>query len=190
MFYLTLTFALLGVAMVFVLASLIHSASSYQRLSSHRSTSKGFADLLDYASLLEDGLMLCKSGALAVTWKYTCPDADSSTADEKDRLAVQLNQILAKLGDGWVLHIDSVRENVESYSKPSESHFPDEITRAIDEERRRYFNDLDKMYESTFYLTLTYLPPRLAQQKIQKLMFKDNGKKMTEKSQVHIVGVI
>lgn len=181
MFYLTLTFALLGVLMVFVLASLIHSASSSQRLSTHRSTSKGFADLLDYASLIEDGLMLCKSGALAVSWKYTCPDADSSTADEKDRLAVQLNQILAKLGDGWVLHIDSVRENVESYSKPSESHFPDEITRAIDEERRRYFNDLDKMYESTFYLTLTYLPPLLAQQKIQKLMFKDNGKKMTEK---------
>jgi type IV secretion system protein VirB4 len=72
-----------------------------------------------------------------------------------------------------MVHVDAVRRNAPNYSDPSLSHFPDVITQAIDEERRRYFNSLGTMYEGFFVITVTYFPPMLAQAKFVEMMFDD-----------------
>jgi type IV secretion system protein VirB4 len=76
-----------------------------------------------------------------------------------------------------VLHIDAVRRVATNYSDKATSHFPDPITEAIDEERRRLFESIGTLYEGYFVLTATYFPPLLAQQKFVELMFDDDTKK-------------
>ena len=139
-------------------------------------TKKGFADLLNYGTLIEDGIILGKNGSLSVSYQYSCEDSDSSTTEDQDMLSIRLNQCLRNLGDGWVMHVDCLRNNVESYSNPAESDFPDDVTRAIDNERRRFFNDNSLMYESLFIVTFTFLPPKILQQKFMDLMYEKNDK--------------
>ena len=80
------------------------------------------------------------------------------------------------LGSGYAIHVDAIRRNAPGYSEPGLSHFPDRVTAAIDEERRRYFESLGTMFEGYFVLTLTWYPPLLAQKKFVDLMFDDDRK--------------
>lgn len=170
----TVLLFILALIASFALMKLLSSES--KNLKIKHDTKKGFADLLNYASLVEDGIVLGKNGSLSVSYRYTCEDSDSSTAEDLDMLSARLNQVLRTLGDGWIMHVDSMRCNVESYSSPSASNFPDKVTRAIDSERRHYFNELGLMYESIFVVTFTYLPPKLMQQKFIEMMYETDGK--------------
>ena len=150
-----------------------------------RDTNKGFAELLNYASLIEDGILLGKNGSLTVSYKYTCKDSDSSTADDLDMLSARINQCLRNLGDGWIMHVDSLRRNVESYSDPSASNFPERVTCAIDNERRHFFSKLSLMYESIFVISITYLPPKLMQQKFIDMMYEsDKNVKIKDRTNI------
>ncbi|WP_455737795.1 TraG/VirB4 family ATPase [Achromobacter insolitus] len=55
------------------------------------------------------------------------------------------------------------------------SSFPDSVSFAIDEERRRLFEGLGAMFEGYFVLTVTWFPPVLAQRKFVELMFDDDA---------------
>lgn len=170
MFYLLVIIALLALIGAFVICNLIFSSIAERKLL--RDNKKGFANLLRYATIIEDGIILCKDGSLTVSYEYTCPDSDSSTDDEKDALVARLNQAIRGLGKGWMLQVDSIRSQVENYSNASDSHFNDDITQAIDNERRTYFTNLRSMYESRFIITITYLPPKLISTKFEKLMYQ------------------
>ena len=178
-FFLTTIFAILGIIALLILFNLIFTLTKSKKLSFFRSTKKGFTDLLNYASLIEDGIILGKDGSLSATYKYTCQDSDSLTDEDKEFLCLRLNNVFKKLGNGWLIHIDSIREQTQNYSDKKESFFESVVPFAIDEERREYFNNQGLMYESTFYITFTYLPPLLAQQKFVDLMFEDNEKQKT-----------
>ena len=163
---------------VILLAVTIFNLSNEQRIK--RKTQKGFAELLNYGSIIEDGIIVGKDGCLSVSYLYSCMDSDSASDDDKDLLVARINQTIARLGNGWILHIDCVRQCVESYSQPSESSFKDNITLAIDNERRKFFNNLGSMYESVFILTFTYLPDLLVTQKFLDFMYvKDKNDKRT-----------
>jgi type IV secretion system protein VirB4 len=73
-----------------------------------------------------------------------------------------------------MIHVDAVRRPAPTYSERGLSAFPDAITAAIDEERRRLFEELGTMYEGYFVLTLTFLPPLLNERKFIELMFDDD----------------
>ena len=80
------------------------------------------------------------------------------------------------MGDGWMIHVDAVRHPAPRYPKPELSHFPDTVSAAVDEERRRFFEERGVMYEGHFVLTVTWLPPLLAERKMIELMFDDDSK--------------
>src|SRR5262245_7202403 len=102
-------------------------------------TEPGFADLLPYAALIDDGLVLSKDGSLIGGFFYGGPDVASMTAEEKNYRTARLNAALAGRGSGWAYWFDAVRLPAASYPDPAQSHFPDPISRMIDEERRRQF---------------------------------------------------
>ena len=56
------------------------------RLSPHRSKLAGFADLLNYAAVVEDGVIVGKNGCLMAAWLYEGQDHASSTNAQKERL--------------------------------------------------------------------------------------------------------
>ena len=169
-------FAVAGILMLGVLASLIYATSSSVRLSTHRARQKGFSELLNYAALVDDGIILGKDGSLSASYYYHCSDADSSSQAEKDKFANYINSAVLSLGNGWIFHMYAVREEAKKYEDPERSFFGDRITRAIDEERRRYFTKKGLMFESYFVLTVTFLPPALTTQKFIELMYVDTAK--------------
>ena len=175
MIYLTILFSIFSIAAITMLFVTIYDIHNLKKV--QRDKKVGFAELLNYSNIIEDGIILGKNGSLSVSYEYTCADSDSSTQDEKDNLSRILNQTFLRMSDGWSMHIDCVRSESDTYSKRSRSHFADVITQAIDEERRKYFNKLGNMFESKFYLTITYLPEKLSSQKFAEAMYvKDDTK--------------
>ena len=95
-------------------------------------------------------------------WSYDGPDTESATALERDHLSAQLNAILARLGTGYMLHVDAIRTPAVSYPSPDRSFFPDPITRLIDDERRQHFQSAAFFFESRHVLVLHLQPARPA----------------------------
>jgi type IV secretion/conjugal transfer VirB4 family ATPase len=178
----TFTIALLGIMLVAILARMIYRGDKDRRLSQHRSKNASVADLLIYAAEVDDGIIVGKDGSFLACWLYTSDDNDSSTEAHRESISARLNQAISRLGSGWMIHVDAVRRPAPSYSERGLSVFPDRITAAIDEERRKLFEGLSTMYEGYFVVTLTYLPPVLAERKFIELMFDDDAKKPDAKA--------
>lgn len=143
-------------------------------LKRHHSPAPGLADLLNYAAVVADGVIVCKSGAFLAGWRYRGDDHASSTDEQRELVSFRINQALSKLGSGWMIHVDAVRRPAPGYPIPGLSHFPDPVSAALDEERRRLFEGLGTPYEGQFVLVATWFPPLLAQRKFTELMFDDD----------------
>lgn len=167
--------AVLGSILLIVLFLHTRSALAAQRIAPHRSRAAGMADLLNYAALVEDGVLICKSGALCAAWIYRGEDAAGSTDQQREAISMRLNQALSRLGNGWMIHVDAVRQQAPGYADQNSSSFPDVVSAAIDEERRRLFEGLGVMYEGYFVLTVTWYPPMLAQRRFVEMMFDDDS---------------
>ncbi len=147
--------------------------NNLSRLKRHRSSDPGVADLLNWAAMVDDGIIVNKDGSLMAAWLYRGNDNASATNAERNSVSHYINSALNQLGSGWMIHVDAVRRQTPAYSNMVFSHFPDPTSRAIDEERREYFNRRNQLYEGCFVLTATYFPPMLAQAKFVELMFDD-----------------
>lgn len=142
------------------------------RLTEHRSRAKGLADLLLYDSLVHDGVLLLQDGALLAGWSFRGPDMASATHEEMAALSARLNSAL-KLGSGWMIQCDAMRAVAPDY--PGAGHFPDAVTAIIDEERRQQFSAEGAHFESEYFLTLTYLPPAMNEERVKGWMFEGSA---------------
>jgi type IV secretion system protein VirB4 len=138
-----------------------------------RDKAKGVADLLNYAALIDEGVVLCKDGALLGGFFFRGPDTASATAEARNYLTARVNAALARLGSGYALWVEAVRLPSASYPEPSRSFFPDPVTRAIDEERRRQFLAEGAHFESEHALLLMYTPPLRRTSRIAELVYDD-----------------
>jgi type IV secretion/conjugal transfer VirB4 family ATPase len=127
-----------------------------KRLREHRSESRGLADLLNWAFMVDDGVILQKDGSLLAGWKYRGPDVSAATPHELNGLSRHLNDALLNFGDDWMFHVDAVRRPAVSYAA---SVFPDGATQIIDDERRASYNArASRQYETDYFLIVTHLP--------------------------------
>jgi len=166
--------AALGALLVLLLVQRLLQVDAELKLKKHRSKDAGLADLLNHAAMVDDGVIVGKNGAFMAAWLYRGDDNASSTDAQRELVSLRINQALAGLGNGWMIHVDAVRRPASNYSAKGVSHFSDSLTEAMDQERRAYFESLGTMYEGYFVLTLTFFPPMLAQQKFVELMFDDD----------------
>lgn len=171
----TILIAVLGALLLSMLFMRLRETEKTFKLDRYRSQETGFADLLVYAAVIEDGIIVGKNGALMAAWQFCGADTASSTDVEREQVSLQLNQALSRLGNGWMIHVDAVRKPAQGYSDKGLSNYPDPVTAAIDQERRELFERIGTLYESRFVVTLTFLPPILAQRKFVELMFDDDA---------------
>jgi len=134
----------------------------------------GLADLLNWAALVDEGIVQTKSGALLAGFFYQGKDIASSTDSERNYIAQRVNTALARLGSGWVSWHDAVRIAAPAYSPRNHSHFPDPITQAIDEERRRHFMAEGELFESHYALTFMYTPPTRRNSRVADFVYDDD----------------
>ena len=170
----TILIAVLGALLLLILFMRIRETEQAFKLDKYRSKDTGFADLLVYAAVVEDGVIVGKNGALMAAWQFCGADTASSTDVEREQVSLHINQALSRLGNGWMIHVDAIRKPVQGYSDKGLSNYPDPVTAAIDQERRELFERMGELYESCFVVTLTFLPPMLAQRKFVELMFDDD----------------
>ncbi|MGP5477589.1 VirB4 family type IV secretion/conjugal transfer ATPase [Pseudomonas helleri] len=180
-----LLIATTGILLVLFLLMKVRQVHEDLRLKRHQSTDAGLADLLVYAAVVDDGVIVGKNGSFIASWLYKGADNASATVVEREMNSFRINQALANMGNGWMVHVDAVRRPAPNYSHPSKSAFPDPVSAAIDEERRRTFEGLGNLYEGYFILTVTWFPPMLAERKFIELMFHDDEGKPNNKARTY-----
>lgn len=166
--------AAVATLLVLALFAGLRATQRHKLLAAHRGRGAGLNDLLNYASVVDDGIVIGKDGSLLAAWAYTGEDNASSTDALRESVSAGLNQAFVRLGSGWMMHIDAVRRPAPGYPAAERSHFADPVTAAIDAERRALFESLGNMYEGQFILTVTYMPPSKVQQRLTDMMFDDD----------------
>ena len=139
-----------------------------------RRTSKGLADLLNYSCLVAPGVVLCKDAMLLAGFLYAGPDISSRTPNDRNALCERINAALLRLGSGWTTWVDAIRIPTETYPASNRSHFPDPISRLIDEERRQQFLAEGVHYENEYAIVFGYLPPLRRKGRLVDMLYDDD----------------
>ena len=125
-------------------------------LREYRSKSDQLADFLPWVALAAPGVVLNKDGSFQRTARFRGPDLDSATPAELVAVTARLNNALRRLGSGWAVFVEAQRNPAQAYP---ESDFPDPVSALVDMERREQFREEGAHFESSYYLTLLWMPP-------------------------------
>lgn len=138
-----------------------------------RQSGPSFADLVPYAGLVANGVILLKDGSLMAGWYFAGPDSESATDFERNNVSRQINAILARLGSGWMIQVEAVRIPTSNYPPAEDCFFLDPITHAIDAERRALFERESGHFESQHALILTYRSPEPSRSGLTRYLYSD-----------------
>ncbi|ACI91338.1 conjugal transfer protein TrbE [Afipia carboxidovorans OM5] len=125
-------------------------------LAEYRRTGTCLADYLPWVALVEEGIVLNKDGSFQRTARFRGPDLDSAVAAELVAVAGRLNNAFRRLGSGWAIFVEAQRYEASHY--PSDL-FPDAASALLDAERKADFEEAGSHFVSSYFLTITYLPP-------------------------------
>lgn len=127
------------------------------RMSLMLSQEVGLADLLNYAHLVEEGVIVNKDGAFLKSFVFTGPDLSAKEDAERVALLESINRALLLLDDGWMLHVDEIR--LASPQGPLQTTFPEPLSQLLEEERHQWYQTQGQPYENVQYLTLVWKWP-------------------------------
>ena len=125
-------------------------------LAEYRRTGARLADYLPWAALVGQGVVLNKDGSFQKSARFRGPDLDSAVPAELVGVAGRLNNAFRRLGSGWSIFVEAQRHEAATYPK---SVFPDAASALIDAERKADFEEAGTHFESSYFLTIVYLPP-------------------------------
>lgn len=134
------------------------------RLRDFRQNVKGLSDLLPYAALIDEGIILQKDGSFLAAFEYLGVDTECITADELEVLVEKVNHSLKALGTGFCIHVDAIRSFKKAYPTEEQSFFPDKVTQLIDDERRKFFGS-DVCFNTRNVISITYKPTAFVSEK-------------------------
>ncbi len=143
-------------------------------LKEYRDSSERLADRLPWSALVAPGVVEQKDGLLQKTIEFRGPDLASSTKEELVGASARLNNALKRLAGGWSVFVEAQRVRARKY--PS-SEWPDPVSALVDKERRRMFEEEGEHFESRYYLTLVYAPPKETQAKFLGFLFEGGEEK-------------
>lgn len=142
-------------------------------LAEYRRSSTRLADFLPWAALVDAGIVLNKDGSFQRTARFRGPDLDSAVAAELVAVAGRLNNALRRLGSGWAVFVEAQRHSAGVYPPDT---FPDVASALVDAERRAQFEEEGAHYDSSYYLTFTYLPPAEDAARAERLLYEGSSR--------------
>lgn len=141
-------------------------------LKEFRHKDRSLADMLPYAVLVDNGIIMCKDGALLAGWNFYGQDTASSTPEELAVISLRVSSAFKKLGTGWAINANSQRVPAKEYPQQERSYFPDNVTKAIELERRNVFEKRGG-FATKNILTVSYRPEATAE-KLKKFAYSKN----------------
>lgn len=142
-------------------------------LAEYRRSSTRLADFLPWAALVDAGIILNKDGSFQRTARFRGPDLDSAVPAELVAVAGRLNNALRRLGSGWAVFVEAQRHSAGVYPPDT---FPDVASALVDAERRAQFEEEGAHYDSSYYLTFTYLPPAEDAARAERLLYEGSSR--------------
>lgn len=138
-------------------------------LAEYRKRPTLLADWLPWAALVAPGVVLNKDGSFQRTLRFRGPDLDSATPGELVATSARLNNALRRLGTGWALFVEARRHEAAPYPV---SDFPEALSWLVDRERAAAFEEEGGHFESSYHLSLVYLPPEEARARAGRLLYE------------------
>lgn len=149
-------------------------------LAEYRRTSTHLADFLPWAALAGDGVVLNKDGSFQRTARFRGPDLDSAVPAELVAVAGRINNALRRLGSGWAVFVEAQRVPASSYP---ECTFPDVASALVEAERKAQFEEEGIHFESSYFLTLLFLPPAEDAARAERFLYE--GRERTSDTNAH-----
>lgn len=122
-----------------------------------------YADLVQYCSLVSEGVMKLKDGGLLAGFEYRGPDVSNSSHDQINKLSRDASRALASLGDKFMLHVEHVREPIAGNPR---SEFAHPLPAMLDTVRNMKANEQGARYHSKQAMFVTWLPSSQMEQKL------------------------
>jgi hypothetical protein len=91
----SIAIATLGALLLCMLTMRIRAVDAGSNLKQHRAKDAGLADLLNYAAMVDDGVIVGKNGSFIAAWMYQGDDNTSSTDEQRDMVSFRINQALS-----------------------------------------------------------------------------------------------
>ena len=127
MFWLALTTGFLCVFVIAIIFFRLFQINKEIHLKKYREKEAGLPELLNYAALVDDGIILNKNGSLMTAFLYKGTDDTNSTIEHREYVSECLNKVLSNLDNEWMIHVDAVRHPTSTYFPKDKSFFPDVI---------------------------------------------------------------
>jgi type IV secretion system protein VirB4 len=137
------------------------------RLAEYQRRPAVLADWLPWAGLVAPGVVLNKDGSFQRTARFRGPDLDSATESELIATTARLNNALRRFGTGWSLFVEAKRDAASDYPR---SAFPEALSWLVDQERCAAYEEAGSHFESTYCLTVLWLPPAEAHAQMTEVM--------------------
>ncbi len=134
---------------------------------------RSFADLLQYDTMVDDGIMLLKDGSLMVSYEYAGEDVETVNDSDKDMTVSAANKAISKLGSGYTIMHDSMRVPVYEYLDTDETAWPSKFAKDLDGIRKNEFLT-NIHYISRYFLSIIFTPENPKISLIKKLLIEDN----------------
>ncbi|MHA7776029.1 conjugal transfer protein TrbE [Roseibium sp. M-1] len=138
-------------------------------LAEYRTRNSRLADYLPWAALVEKGVVLNKDGNFQRTARFRGPDLDSAVPAELVAFTGRLNNAFRRLGSGWAIFVEAQRQAANHYP---DSIFPDAASALVDAEHKASFEEAGAHFESSYFLTFTYLPPAEEAARAERWLFE------------------
>jgi type IV secretion/conjugal transfer VirB4 family ATPase len=156
-------------------------------LKQFRDRRSSLMDELNWAFPAAPGVVQCKDGSLLAGGMFEGPDLSSFTPDSLSWLSERTNDALMRLGGGWSIWTDTCRLQAPTYFDPSLSAFPDPVSKMVEDERRRHFQSLGRLYDTENAFVLQYTPPSRVQGRLVNLMYEGDS---LEEDQSEAAGIL
>lgn len=140
-------------------------------LNEFRKTIKSLPDVLPWAGLVDDGIVLTKSGGFLAAFEVRGPDLDSATHEELVAVASRINAAL-RLTDGWAVYMDATRR--PAALSATEGYYPDRTTALLAQARTLAREGESAGFETRHVLSVLWHPDPDAAGKAEAL-FVEGG---------------
>jgi hypothetical protein len=118
----SITIATLGALLLCMLAMRIRAADAGSNLKQHRAKDAGLADLLNYAAMVDDGVIVGKNGSFIAAWMYQGDDNASSTDEQRDMVSFRINQALLSFNAHLRLHAMTAQNRKAPIGDANQTH--------------------------------------------------------------------
>ena len=121
---------------------------------------EGLGDLLGWAFLVDEGIILMKDGSFLSGIEIYPPDLEVESAAEANSVTDTVHDMLMLLGEGYGIEVNIHRRYRQVYPLEGDHDFPTASLRDMENERKSQFERIGNHYSMHYTLFVTYTPSR------------------------------